>query len=361
MIRATTSGTMKSYRVNLNNSTLRLNSARNTVLTERNFNSYAEDPSAAAQSFQLRRSFQQVDNQLNISEAVTRKFNTAYSAIDHVVMLVDNTSSSSALSAIIYGANDPTGSGRTALGQELLQIADSIVETMNCKYGDHFVFSGANGLDVAFTWEGEGENRQLLYRGIPVDVAYDANNPTSTESQQYATLEYISTHENRFVDIGIGLKEDEVSGNLIETSAFNSVLQGINALGFGTDEDGDPKNIATLIYRMGTLLTNCDENTGAWASDEDREDFRRLIGKFETSATELKKNHVALTTKADYLAKNQALLEDTAYTLNEQILEIEQCDLADAITSFSWAQYCYNAALKMGNSILSESLMDYIQ
>ena len=32
-------------------------------------------------------------------------------------------------------------------------------------------------------------------------------------------------------------------------------------------------------------------------------------------------------------------------------------DLADAITSFSWAQYCYNAALKMGNSILSESLM----
>lgn len=361
MIRATTNGTMKNYRVNLNNSTLRLNSARNTVLTERNFNSYAEDPSAAAQSFQLRRSFQQVGSQLDISEAVTRKFNTAYSAIDNVVMLVDNTSSGSALSAVIAGASDPTGSGRTALGQELLQLADSVVETMNCKYGDHFVFSGADGLEVAFTWEGEGEDRQLLFRGIPVDVAFDEQNPTSTASQNYATLNYISTQESRFVDIGIGLKEDEESGELIKTSAFDSVLQGINALGFGLDEDGDPKNIASIIYEMGTLLSNCQEDTGAWATPEDGERFQRLIEKFQTSSTELKKNHVNLTTKADYLAKNQALLEDTAYTLNEQILEIEQCDLADAITSFSWAQYCYNAALKMGNSILSESLMDYVQ
>ena len=35
MIRATTNGVMKAYRVNLNKSTLRLNSARDTVLTER--------------------------------------------------------------------------------------------------------------------------------------------------------------------------------------------------------------------------------------------------------------------------------------------------------------------------------------
>lgn len=353
MIRATTNGTMKNYRVNLNKSTLRLNSARNTVLTERNFNSYAEDPTAAAQSFQLRRSFQQVDSQLRISEAVTRKFNTAYSAMDNVVMLVDNTNDGSALAAVVSGANDPTGAGRTALGQELLQLADSIVETMNCKYGDHFVFSGADGMEVAFTWEGEGIDRKLMYRGFPVD-----SEPTSDD---YATLNYMGTTESRFVDIGIGLKENSETGSLIETSAFDSVLQGINALGFGTDEDGDPKNIATIIHRMGTLLSQCDEDSGKWASPEDGEEFMRLSKKFTASSTELKKNHVQLTTKADYLAKNQSLLEDTAYTLNEQIVELEQCDLADAITSFSWAQYCYNAALKMGNSILSESLMDYVQ
>ena len=34
--------------------------------------------------------------------------------------------------------------------------------------------------------------------------------------------------------------------------------------------------------------------------------------------------------------------------------------MADAISAFLWAQYSYNAALKVGNSILGQSLMDYL-
>ena len=112
---------------------------------------------------------------------------------------------------------------------------------------------------------------------------------------------------------------------------------------------------------MGSILSRCDENTGAWDSSEDQAAFMQLQGKFEIASSTLKKFHVDMSTKADYLSNNHAILEDSAYTLNEQILAIEQCDLADAITSFSWAQYSYNAALKMGNSILSESLMDYMR
>ena len=39
---------------------------------------------------------------------------------------------------------------------------------------------------------------------------------------------------------------------------------------------------------------------------------------------------------------------------------IEDVNMADAISSFLWAEYCYNAALKVGNSILSQTLMDYL-
>ena len=35
-------------------------------------------------------------------------------------------------------------------------------------------------------------------------------------------------------------------------------------------------------------------------------------------------------------------------------------DLADAITEMMWAQYSYNAALRIGNQILSQSLIDYL-
>ena len=355
MIRATTNGVMKAYRVNLNKSTLRLNSARNTVLTERNFNSYAEDPSAAAEAFQLRRTFMTVSSQLNVSESIARKFDTAYGAIDSVVSMVDNAAEGSAMKSIMAAINDTTGSGRQALGTELVQLADSIIQSLNCKYGDQYLFSDADGLTLPFEWVGEGDDRKLFYRGIEVDAA--------AGSEALASLDYISEMESRYVDVGIGLTEDE-NDQLIKSSAFDSVLQGIGVLNYGTTEvDGVevPQNLASIVYRMGRILSKCDGETGEWEDPADKEEFQALAKQFSDSSSELKKYHVDMSTKASYLQNNQAVLENTAYTLNEQILAVEQCDLADAITSFSWAQYCYNAALKMGNSILSESLMDYVR
>ena len=69
-------------------------------------------------------------------------------------------------------------------------------------------------------------------------------------------------------------------------------------------------------------------------------------------------NQSAATTK---LEGNIELLEDNVYNLKEQYSNLEDVNMADAITSFIWAEYCYNAALKVGNSILSQSLMDYLQ
>lgn len=373
MIRATTNGVLKGYRSNLMTSFIKLNSARNTLLSQRNFNTYAEDPAAASQCFQIRRSFQRVSTQMTLSDATMHKYETAYSALEKVVGMVDNEADDSALAAALRAANKPTGAGRTALGKEMMELSDSIVQSMNSKYGDVFTFAGADGHNVPFTWEtGADGARQLCYRGVPVDVSVpepiyaDPDDPTSAVTnqdeidkakEQLAKLDYMSG-ESRFVDIGIGLQEH--NGELIKASAFNDALQGINFLGYGVDKNGDSDNIASIINRMGQLLANCKEDSGEWASDEDMAEYQRLAEKFDDVAAELKKGHVELSTRALFLKNNHDQLKTTANTLNTQFLDIEQCDLADAITSFSWAQYCYNAALKVGNSILSQSLMDYL-
>lgn len=382
MIRATTGGVLRSYRSSLMSSFIRLNSARNTVLTQRNFNSYAENPAAAAQSFQLHRAFQRVDSQVTLSNSVTRKFSTAYTAIDKVVGMVDNEQDSSSWRSVLRAANEPTGAGRTSLGLELKQLAESIVQSMNSQYADTFIFSGADGANVPFTWEGEGDDRHICYRGVPVDLVeipkpeydttapgYDPDNPgtplnqadidaaKAAREEQLKKLDYLNG-ENRYIDIGLGLKENQ-SGQLIEASAYNDSLPGITVLGYGSDDEGDPKNIASMIYRMGVLLSRCDESSGAWQG-EDGEEFQRLAEKFPDTAAEVKKSHVELSTKVLFLNNNHEQLITTADNITEQLSDIDRCDLAEAITAFSWAQYCYNAALKMGNSILSGSLMDYL-
>lgn len=349
MIRSTTNGTLKTYRYNLQRSSYTKNKAQETVQTQRKFNSFAEDPAAAAKAFQLRRSLLRTDSQYNVGESVKHKYEVAWSTLESVVQDVNNRKSDSAFAMILQGKSDTIGSGAVALGQSMRTLATGIVQSMNCRYGENFVFAGADGLNVPFTWEGEGDDRKLCYRGIPVDT----QDPKELEALKYMA------NERKNADLGFGMQEDE-NGNIIGSSVANVGLQGITFLGYGKDADGDPKNIVSIADRMGTLLRRCDPDSGDWASTADKEEFSRLAKKFEDAASQLTDKHTEMDTQAAFIKSNQKQLKANTGTLQEQFLSIEDVDLAEAITSYSWAQYCYNASLKVGNSILSQSLMDYM-
>ena len=349
MIRSTTNGTLKTYRYNLQRSSYTKNKAQETVQTQRKFNSFAEDPAAAAKAFQLRRSLLRTDSQYNVGESVKHKYEVAWSTLESVVQDVNNRKSDSAFAMILQGKSDTIGSGAVALGQSMRTLATGIVQSMNCRYGENFVFAGADGLNVPFTWEGEGDDRKLCYRGIPVDT----QDPKELEALKYMA------NERKNADLGFGMQEDE-NGNIIGSSVANVGLQGITFLGYGKDADGDPKNIVSIADRMGTLLRRCDPDSGDWASTADKEEFSRLAKKFEDAASQLTDKHTEMDTQAAFIKSNQKQLKANTGTLQEQFLSIEDVDLAEAITSYSWAQYCYNVSLKVGNSILSQSLMDYM-
>lgn len=435
MIRATTIGVLKNYRYGLNNSFVKLNNSRTTMLTHRNFNSFAEDPSAAAQSFQLRRARMTAESQHTVCDTSIRRFQTAWSSLETVVNKVDNQADCMH-DAALRALNDPTGDARLSLGKELDVLADTIVQVMNDKYADNFLFAGADGQNPPFTW---GENGELCYRGIPVDSAVpevamengeprrvdeagkldpdgqyyiqsdsvytmkaadfdamdaadqpqvmrDANGVAArvdengnfdpageyvmvttdiktisqedykTQSDNAERLRYLSEDEKLFMDIGLGNKENE-NDKLISSTAFDSTLQGINFLGYGKDADGDPKNIISIVKKMAKI---CTDGNGK-LTDSEYAELNRLTGKMEDASTILQKEHVAMDARTNKLQNNLDLLEGNMYTLVTQYSELEDVDDADAISAFIWAQYSYNAALRVGNSVLSQSLMDYMQ
>lgn len=532
MIRATTGGVLKSYRSNLMNSFISQNKARDTVLTQRTFNSYAEDPASAAKAFRLRNSRMTVHSQYNICNDTYHKYQAAWSCLESVSLMVDNETSEfmSTLSGTTKEwLNDPTGDAREQLTKVLDQVSEGIIQNMNQTYGDNFIFAGADGHNVPFEVRGmEDGTKKLYYRGVPVDAAvpkvltdatgdpimvgtdvnnksvidangtgylsanaklvevpvpaqlpqplqakngagdpenlmldaggnvvfessgegvsyiltakvYDGNerqqaidDGTATEDcfteyvddgvnkyihkfdagtttiskEEYDDIKntldnamlgtdgnrYVLTkdgkdyyilnkddestitkeqydeavldteklkylmNEKLFVDIGLGFQENE-EGNLIQSSAFNAALIGVDFLGYGVDEDGDPKNIFSLVQKMTELCDSVPEG-GSW--DKVWPDFERLVGKLEAAASDFKTEYTNFDAGTTKLKSNVALLEDNFYNLQEQYGELEDVDMADAITSFIWAQYCYNAALKVGNSVLSESLMDYL-
>lgn len=344
MVRITTNGVLRSYRSGLMRSSNNLNTAREHVLTQRNFNSFAENPAGAAQAFQLRRAFARTSTQYGNNTSMTNKYQSAWTSLNNVMDSIGvSDKDDSAIRDALTAGNDPTGEARQALAQSLRQKAESIVQSMNVKYGDSFIFAGADGLNVPF----ELKDGKLLYRGIDVDT----DDPIELKK-----LDDLAK-EAAYVDIGLGFQEN-ANGDMISASGFNSAISGVDILGYGKDQDDRPNNAVSVILKMADILENVDEDTNSLGAA--REEYDALIGKLKSASDTLIKKHTELDGRADFLGTNAERLKINGATLNEEILSIEQVDLADAITEFSWAQYCYNSALKVGNSILSQSLIDYM-
>ena len=459
----------------------------NKVITQRNFNSFAEDPAIASRCFQLRRSYLRANTQLNLTNSVYSKYQQAWSSLDSVSSDIARLQDDTAFGSILRAENGPTASGRNALGQSMIAKADSIIQTMNGRFGENFVFAGADTLNVPFTWhpkqnpdyidpaeldptnpdhanafqyyafadpanpdpdnlvptnditdlskviqdpvlnpargedydttlkpgddgyeaqyldadgnptddiqqakweprknpdynentgfkylknDGTGTNekteaaRALYYRGEPVDE-------NDNEKMQYYLKE-----EKRYMDLGLGHQEKD--GKVVPSSVFDSALQGIFYLGdTGTttrtakmyDENGNvtstkevevPNNIVSIINRMGQILLRCDPDNGKYASEDDEYEARALAQQFEDVMSTCSQRYVELDAQSGFLRDNAELLTQNMDTLQEQFLGMEDVNPAAAISDFMYARYCYDTALKVGNSILSQSLMDYM-
>lgn len=467
--RMTVTGSLKGYRYNLQRSTYTLNKSITTMMTGRAFNSFAEDPAMAAHSFNLRRAYLRTSSQHSLNEDTVRKFEVAYSSMDSVEKVIDTDpeAKGAAYYAIIRALNDPDASGRNALGQEITAHANDMVQFMNGRYGDNFIFSGADALNVPLTWKptinpdyapdsdaakkyvakGGGFTNStdindvetipqpnpalannpdappyLDEKGNPTDVEADAaripkENPdydekvafkyltssgeptdkelnagrtlfyrgvavSSNDPSDLEKLDYISKGEKKYVDIGLGY--DMNGGKVESSSVYNIALQAVNFLGgYGLEErsvtlpvrtnsagesmpaqtftfDDIPKNIVSITNEIGAILQRCSPEDGSFATTEEEARFNALVDAFEESSFRVKDRYTELTTQAEFLKNNQKQLETNAATINEQIQGIDYVDPAAAISDFIFAKYCYDTALKVGNSVLNQSLMDYM-
>ena len=319
--RTTTLSSMKTYRYNLQRSDYYMNRSMNTVQTGRIFNSFADDPATAALSFQKRRALLRNSAQRSLNTSLQYKSQQAWKAMDQIESNLDTVSGNATFKELLLNAeNGPTASARTALGKTMTALAENMVQTMND-------------------------------RGVPV---------STTDPDELAKLDYFSKEEVKNADIGLGF---DINGGKIESSSvFNQALQGVDFLGgYGVDEDGDPKNVIAMIDRMGTILKGCTSDDGKFASDAEEAEFFRLAEKFEGASARVKDKYIELDTKSGFLSSNATILEANQYNLQEQISGLEDVDEALAISDFIFAKYTYDTALKVGNSVLSQSLMDYMK
>ncbi|WP_312070978.1 hypothetical protein [Anaerotignum propionicum] len=330
-MRITTNQVLSNYQTNLSKTTAELDTARNRVLTKRNFMKASEDPASAAVAYKLRKEYIETGDHIENVKDASSQFDAVESSAIEI-----STIAKKANALILEGITGTTSlESRKTIATSLRQMQESIVMSANSKLGESFLFGGQTTDSTPF----EMVDGKLQYFGLDVSST-DPAVQTKLKEMSNATV---------YVDLGFGLSF--TSGKIDTNSAFNVAVSGLNALGFG-QSDGKEQNLVNILGSIADEL------------EKDPADSQKLDGlskQFTESSSKLADFITSIGTKSNFLELTQTRLEDNQFTLNEKIVSVENVDLAAAITDYSWAQYAYNSALKVGNSILSQSFIDFMR
>ena len=220
---------------------------------------------------------------------------------------------------------------------------ESLMLSLNATYDGKYVYAGSDSYEIPFKWD--KDTNTLTYRGF--DVSDPANK---------ASLDALAD-EKLYVDLGFGL--DVTSANAAgdaplkvgETSAFDIALPGIEVIGYGVDDNGDPKNMIALAGMIAEELEK---------EDFDYDRYSQLLEAFDAGRSNVLEKVTNLGTKTEFLTTTKERLETNEISIATQYDKVVNVDMAEAIMNFSWAQYAYNAALKVGNNILTPSFIDFM-
>ncbi len=334
--RITTNMVMRNYQNNLTSTLGGLESSRKQVETGRRFAQSYEDPTSSARAAILERRYSRTEEYLE-NVANIQKWQDSQ---EDVVMKLSEIARQIEKEYSVQAVSDTSGeTGRTAFAQALEELQRSMVASLNAKYGDTYIMAGNEGKEPPFKLE----NGKLLYRGLDVD---DPGNQ--------AKLDKLAK-EHSYVDLGFGLTFG-ANKEIVSSSAFDSAMPGINVVGYGQTDKGLSKNLITLTGQMAELL-RAEENGGTFDSAK----YKELWEQFSEGSEDLRDQMATIGTKSQLLQSTEDRLENEKLAITQQFDKAVNIEPAEAIMNYSWAQYAYNTALKVGTSIITPSLLDFMK
>lgn len=331
-MRVTTKSILRNYKTSLSKAASNREITRNRVLNNgQKFLTASEDTSSAVKAYRLRTEYSRNNDYLENVKTADKTLMAQEDAALEIQELAKQAQSD--LLTAINGTSD--ADTMKTVATSFRGHIESIVQTLNIKFGDQYLFGGSNTGSPPLEYD--SATGRLTYRGEDVSTG------------NMATLDEMSK-ESLYIDIGFGLYNNR--GDLNDSTAFDTAASALNVLGYGKDADGDEGNYIMLLGQIADELER---------DPADVTKLSALSDKLQSNTDKILNFVTDLGTKETFLENTQDRLETNLTNINEKILNVENMDMAEAISEFVWAEYAYNAALKVGSSILSNSFIDFMQ
>ncbi|WP_338825200.1 Flagellar hook-associated protein 3 [Moorella humiferrea] len=214
----------------------------------------------------------------------------------------------------VYGANGTMPEeSMQALGEEVEQLLDEMVQVANTSYGGRYLFGGTYTTGTPFEKESDPTNPDY-------PVKYEGN--TGELNWEIAPGVVIPVNEN---------------GSKVFMEAVN-------------DGAGGKLSLFKLLSDLSGALKR-----GNYGQVE------ASLGKFDQAIDHLLNIRAALGAKSNRMEMAMSRLDDTQIGLTTTMSKLEDVDLAETVMNYKNRENVYLASLATGAMVLQPSLIDYLR
>jgi flagellar hook-associated protein 3 FlgL len=330
------------YSTNLNSISSDLDKLNTQVATGRKYARTSEDVSSAVKGYQIRRNLSKLEGyQDNIRHAEDFLTNSE-TTLGQV-----ESSLAEATDKILQGMNGTQSEGdRKIIASELRMIQNQLLETLNTNTSGMYLFGGSNS-EKPFAVVGG----KLQFNGRNLD---DLNEDTAVEKELVASLK----QDSLYVDIGLGVSFDQTTGEVDRNTVFNYSTSGINFVGNGTNLTViSGETVSNNLYDLlGRIATEFEKTDGDYSFDK----VDKLYGLFSENSLKTYQTTTEIGAKTQYLEFMTSRYETQNFNLQERQTKVEGVDAAYTYIAFQSQKVAYQAALQMGQSVVQQSVFDYM-
>ena len=305
----------------------------------------------------------------NANASTVETFESEFTQRLHSVV---NTLNSKYDNFYVYGGNDMT-TVPFSLKEDLDGAPPSVTLTYSHKFpGDE----KATELNIKYSYDGTNYKNEFsgkasdgtaLGEGDTLKLILSAMREQGKMSTGYGSLRDRSTLLDTYtggLNMITGLSSDTLKG-LSDTDAINRIKGASNGGPVVAEEDSlmnSPvallsKSVLTTHNYVKALKTNTNVSTAKERFHKDLSDF---INQNDDSESRVSDTYRVLGIKYAALEATQSKLDITMDTLQAEYSSKLAIDPYDAVVKMYSYQYSYNAAMKVGANIMQSSLFDFV-
>ena len=315
---------LANYNTNLQRNISNLAASNMRLASERSFNHVSEDTSSAARAFVIRDQLARTEEHIRTIDNASGELTSA----EGNIMVIQSIATSAYETATSAGGPKEQKDFEI-LAEQINGQKNEMLQTMNATYANKYLFSGS-GSEAPFSVSADGK---LLFNGTPVDTATSAGD--------------FKNNEDVYLDIGFGINGQTGTG---AKTGIKISTSGVDVLGYGTDGDGNPNNVYSLMDKLENQLRAGDKD-GAIATAELLKDKASSISN---SITEIGTREKLLERTKDRLETNQINLKESQQSLEGVKLEQEATENKNY-------EMAWMVTLQLGSNIIPASIFDFMK